>query len=314
MAKLRGEPALTGHKALIREEALQLGFSFCGFARYEPMEPLRPLYTRSISQQGHAGLEYLVNYLEQRLNPELLLKGTKSVIALLMNYYPQQFIPETDHFILSKYAYGHDYHKLMHKRLKSLINTIKRSSKNTEAKAFVDSGPVLEKAWAQRCGLGWQGKNTLIINKSAGSFFFIGIILTNLELTADLPETDHCGSCTRCVNTCPTGALHTPYQLDIQKCIAYQTIENKEAIPELVRTKLSGRIYGCDICQDVCPYNRFAIPHAIPEFNPSESLMKLRKKDWLSLTEPDFDRIFADSPLKRLGYDRLMRNINAASG
>ena len=313
MSKCRGETAFTGNEELIRREALSLGFSYCSIARYEQLEPLRPFYTGFIAQQALPGMDYLSTFLEQRLDPGLLLKGTKSVIALLMNYYPQQVVPEADNFIISKYAYGGDYHKLLRKRLKTLIGHMKLLAENLEAKAFVDSGPVLEKAWAQRSGIGWQGRNTLIINKSAGSFFFIGIILTNLELKADIPETDHCGNCKLCVNACPTGALHTPYQLDIKKCISYQTIENKEAIPDDVKTKLSGRIYGCDLCQDVCPYNRFAVPHAIPEFNPSESLMNFRKKDWLSLTEADFDRIFAESPLKRLGYDRLMRNIRAAA-
>jgi epoxyqueuosine reductase len=165
---------------------------------------------------------------------------------------------------------------------------------------------VLEKAWAQRCGLGWQGKNTLIINRSSGSFFFIGIILTDLEIEPDLPETDHCGTCSNCVTACPTGALDTPYQLDIPRCISYQTIESREG-----KSPVNDRIYGCDICQDVCPYNRFASPHQTPEFLPSEALMKLRKPDWITLTEPDFDRIFADSPVKRLGYQRFIRNFNS---
>lgn len=313
--------------AQIRAEALRLGFSFCGMARNEPLEDLRALYTRLIQRKGPAGLEYLETYLEKRLNPELILKGARSVIAVMMNYYPQDEIPGTGNFIISKYAYGRDYHLLMRERLGLLIAFLKsitadlsdRESEDSgpaydlHARAFVDSGPVLEKAWAQRCGLGWQGKNTLVIHPLAGSFFFIGIILTTLELEPDAPESDHCGSCEKCIKACPTGALDTPYQLDIRRCISYLTIESKEEIPVELKGKLKDRIYGCDICQDVCPYNRFAVPNGIPEFAPSEPLMQMRKKEWLSLTEADFDRMFAATPVKRMGYARLMRNIRAAS-
>jgi epoxyqueuosine reductase len=302
-----------GLKEQIREEALQLGFSYCGIARNEPLEAWRPFFTAFFQREGHAGLGFLETKLENRLHPELLLKGTKSVIALLMNYYPQQVIPEAGNFIIAKYAYGRDYHLLIRERLERLISRMKSISGEICAVAFVDSGPVLEKAWAQRCGLGWQGKNTLIINKRAGSFFFIGIIFTDLILEPDTPETNHCGECEKCVKACPTGALDTPYQLGIRRCISYLTIESKEEIPNDVKDKLHDRIYGCDICQDVCPYNRFAVPHFVAEFTPAGSLMQLRKKDWLSLTKTDFDRIFVDSPIKRSGYQRLMNNIRAAA-
>jgi len=298
----------------IREQALQLGFSFCGIARNESLESLRPFYSTFVAQQDHPGLEYLSTYLEPRLNPELLLKGTKSVIALMMNYYPGEVIPGEDNFIIAKYAYGRDYHTMMRNRLKTFTERLQYITGNFESKTFVDSGPVLEKAWAQRCGIGWQGKNTLVINKSAGSFFFIGIVLTNLELKPDKPETDHCGNCRLCVTACPTGALDTPYQLNITRCISYHTIENKAEIPGDIREKLNDRIYGCDICQDACPYNRFAIASEIPEFTPSEILRILRKKNWVSLAEVDFNRIFSDSPIKRIGYQKLMQNIRAASG
>ena len=301
-------------KEQIREEALRLGFSFCGFARNESLETLRPFHTAFIQRKGHAELGYLEANLEKRLNPELLLKGAKSVIALLLNYYPEQIIPEADNFIIAKYAYGRDYHLSIHERLEKLIVHMKSIAGGNSARAFVDSGPVLEKVWAQKCGLGWQGKNTLIINNSAGSFFFIGIILTNLEIEPDAPETNHCGKCVKCVNACPTGALDMPYQLDLRRCISYMTIENKGDIPDELTGKFHDRIYGCDICQDACPYNCYAPPHSVYEFIPSESLMRYRKKDWQSLTEHDFDRIFAGSPIKRIGYQKLMRNIRAVSG
>lgn len=296
-------------KELIRSEALSLGFSHCGFARNDSFEELRPFYSGFLQNKRHAIFKYLETNLENRLHPELVLEGAKSVIALLMNYFPPDIIPAEDNFIIAKYAYGTDYHKLMRKRLDELIRFMKTSGKNIQAKAFVDSGAVLEKAWAQKCGVGWQGKNTLIINRAEGSFFFIGIILTDLELAPDQPEISHCGTCMACVTACPTGALDMPYQLDIPRCIAYLTIESMEEIPADLKSKLNDRIYGCDICQDVCPYNRSARPHEIPEFLPAEQLVNLRKKDWIALTEDGFDRIFAGSPVKRSGYRRLKRCI-----
>ena len=297
-------------KERIRAEALRIGFNLCGFARNDSLEELRPFYTDFIRRQGHAGLKYLETYFEKRLHPELVLENTKSVIAVLMNYYPPQVIPETDNFIISKYAYGTDYHQVMRLRMNELVNFMKLSGENLQAKAFVDSGAVLEKAWAQKCGVGWQGKNTLLINKSLGSFVFIGIIFTDLEIEPDPPETDRCGTCNACVAACPTGSLEPPGQLNIPLCISYLTIESSEEIAAELKEKLADRVYGCDICQDACPYNRFALPHAVPEFLPSESLMQLRKKEWLDLTETDFNQIFADSPVKRAGYHRLKRSMD----
>ncbi len=296
-------------KELIKTEALRSGFAHCGFTRNDTLEHLRPFYSGFIRRNGHVTLKYLESNIEKRLNPGLVLEGTKSVIALLMNYYPPEIIPQEDNFIIAKYAYGMDYHLVMRSKINELIGFMKNSRSDIQAKGFVDSGLVLEKTWAQQCGLGWQGKNTLIINKSEGSFFFIGIILTDADIEPDTPETDHCGSCSNCIEACPTGALSTPYQLDIGRCISYQTIENREDIPEELKSKLSNRIYGCDICQDVCPYNRFASLHQFTEFLPSEQLKKLRKKDWVAMTEPDFNRIFVDSPVKRVGFHRLKRGF-----
>ena len=294
-------------KPLIKAEALRLGFSFCGVARNDSLEALRPFYSGFIQRNGHAGMKYLETNFEKRLHPELVMEQTKSVIALLLNYFPPEIIPGEDNFIVSKYAYGCDYHGIMRNRLNELIQFMKLSFGNHSARGFADSGQVLEKAWARKCGVGWQGKNTLIINQSAGSFFFIGIVLTELELEPDLAETDHCGSCTKCVAACPTGALDTPYQLNIPRCISYLTIESREEIPDDLKDKLEDRIYGCDICQDVCPYNRYAVPHKVPEFSLTAPLKNLRKKDWRTLTESDFNRIFADSAVKRIGYQRFKR-------
>jgi len=313
MPNLGGNQVSVDLKELIHDEALRLGFSHCGIARNDSLEEKRHFYSTFIKQYGHSGLSYLETYFEKRLHPELVMEGTKTIIALLMNYFSAEIIPDNDNFVIAKYAYGADYHVLIKDRLHELVNFLQHSGNNVRAKAFVDSGPVLEKAWAQKCGVGWQGKNTLIINKTAGSFFFIGIILTDLELEPDPPETDHCGTCMVCVSACPTGALDTPYQLDIPRCISFLTLENKEEIPENLRSKLNDRIYGCDICQDVCPYNRFANAQPDSGFKASERLLQMRKKDWLSLNEPMFDELFADSPVKRIGYKRLIYNIRAAT-
>ncbi len=309
MVVLNDDNKVSDLKQLVKTEALRLGFSHCGFASNDSLEELRPFYSGFIQQKRYASLEYLETHFEKRLHPELVLDGTKTVIAVLMNYFPPEIIPEEDNFIISKYAYGADYHVVMRKRLKTLSDHMKSIGKEHQSKVFVDSGVVLEKTWAQRCGVGWQGKNTLIINKASGSFFFIGIILTDLELDPDPSATDHCGTCSSCVSACPTGALDTPYQLNITRCISYQTIENNAEIPSELKSKFTDRIYGCDICQDVCPYNRFARPHQTPEFLPSAELMNLRKPDWVAMTETEFDRVFAHSPVKRAGYQRFKRAL-----
>ena len=298
-------------KNSIINKAIELGFSQCGFALCEPLENLRSFYNDFVLEKRFATFQYLEQYAGHRLNPDMIMPGTRTVISLAMNYYPPEQIPEDDNFIISKYAYGHDYRQLMLERLNFLISFMRSNFGDFRARAFVDSGPVLEKAWAQRCGIGWQGKNTLVINKSSGSFFFIGIIFTDLLIEPDQPETDHCGECEKCVKACPAGALDIPWQLNISRCISYLTIENKTEVPDNLKNKLKNRIYGCDICQDVCPYNRLAQAHVVSEFLPSERLMKMRKRDWISLTEQEFNLLFTGTPVMRLGYDRLMRNINA---
>ena len=293
----------------ILQKALSLGFSLCGFAKAEPLESLRDRYTEFTAGRKYAGMEYLERYTEQRLHPELLLPGVRSVIALAMNYYPEEIIPEEDNFVIAKYAYGKTYHQLMKERLKSLTDFMEGKFETIQTRRFIDSGPVLEKLWAQRCGIGWQGKNTIIINPSEGSFFFIGIILSTLELEADEPETDHCGTCSKCVDGCPTGALNTPYQLDITRCISYHTIENRAEVPEEMNGNFHGRIYGCDICQDVCPYNRFAKPTTENHFLPSDELTALRKQEWREMDEATFNNIFQDSEIRRTGYHTIKRNM-----
>jgi len=298
---------------IIKTKALELGFSYCGFAKAKQLEQDRDFFTSYLNENRNAGLHYLERNPDIRTDPQLLIKGTQTVIGLLLNYYPAEILPEEDNFIISKYAYGKDYHKVLKERSQALIRFICGENKDVKAKAFVDSGPVLEKAWGRYCGLGWTGKNTLLINPERGSFHFIAIILTNLKLEPDLPEGDHCGTCHRCMDSCPTGALEVPYVLNPSKCIAYLTIHGKENIPEEFANNLHNRIYGCDICQDVCPYNQFAEMHTLPEFLPPERLKMMRKKDWLQLSSEEFNYLFKESAIYRIGYEKLLNNIQDAA-
>lgn len=293
----------------IKYKAIELGFSFCGFASCTPLPEWRNFYEDFIRHGGQAGFGYLETNLARRLDPSLLLPEAKSVIAVLQNYYPSNVIPEENNFIISKYAYGCDPYPGIKEKLNLLSGYLSQVIPGTQSRAFVDSGPVLEKVWAQRCGVGWQGKNSLIINKNAGSFFFIGILLTTAELTPDKPEKDHCGTCRRCIDACPTKALEKPYCLDIRKCISYYTIENKEEIPGSLKPEFRDRIFGCDICQDACPYNKFPLPSVFPDSICTDELMNMRKPDWLSLTEDRFLSLFKGSPVERTGYPHFMKMI-----
>jgi epoxyqueuosine reductase len=297
----------------IRAKALELGFSFCGFAKATALEKDKEFFEKYLREKRNAGLHYLERDPEKRSDPRLAVEGAQSVIALMLNYYPVEILPEADNFIISKYAYGKDYHIVVKKLANTLIAYMKEEFGTIQAKPFVDSGQVLEKAWARQCGIGWTGKNTLVINPEKGSFFFIAIILTDLLIEPDQPETDHCGYCHKCMDACPTRAIEFPYQLNPAKCISYLTIEEFADAPEELRSKLKGRIYGCDICQDACPYNRFAVPTTVLDFLPDEKLISFRRNDWLNLTKEQFDEIFKDSPLLRKGYDKLMRNIHNAA-
>lgn len=294
---------------LIRTCAGEIGFDACGFARCENLEEWRPFYTDFIAREGHAGFAYLKNNLEKRLNPNLILPGTKSVISLLMNYFPPEPDPDGNSCIISKYAWGKDYHAVMKLKMQMLVDEIRKLDPASENRSFADSGVLLEKVWGQRCGVGWQGKNTLLINKLQGSFHFIGIILTTMELEPDSPETDHCGSCTKCIDACPTGALSTPWQLDIRQCISYYTIENKEDVPEELAAKFQNRIFGCDICQDACPWNRFSRTAAEPAFTIKPPWLSWKMEQWLELTQESFRELFAGTAIERTGYEHLMRMI-----
>lgn len=259
-------------------------------------------------QNMHGKMSYMQNHFDKRLDPRKLVPGAKSVISLLSNYYTEDRQNDSAPRI-SKYAYGRDYHYVLKEKLKELVNFIRENIGEVEGRVFVDSAPVLDRAWAKKSGLGWIGKNTNLINRTGGSFFFIAEIICDLELVADTPVEDFCGTCTKCIDACPTEAIIKPYVVDGSKCISYFTIELKEEIPVAYKEKMNNWVFGCDICQDVCPWNRFAKPHREKQFLPKEELLKMNKSEWNEITSEVFVKIFSDSPLMRAGYKGLKRNL-----
>lgn len=252
---------------------------------------------------------YMENHFDKRLDPTLLVDDSKSVISLLLNYYPEQTQVE-DSYKISKYAYGQDYHFVIKEKLKEFLFSIQENIGEVSGRAFVDSAPVLDKAWAAKSGLGWIGKNSNLLSKQVGSFFFIAELIVDLELEYDIAVTDHCGSCTKCIDACPTGAIIAPYVVDGSKCISYFTIELKDNIPQEMKGKFDDWAFGCDVCQDVCPWNRFSKPHNEPLFNPNPELLSMTKKDWEEITEETFRAVFKNSAVKRAKYDGLKRNLD----
>jgi epoxyqueuosine reductase len=295
--------------ALIKAKAHELGFLACGVARAGFLEEEAPRLEQWLRQGKQGTMSYMERHFDLRLDPTKLVPGAKSVISLAYNYFtpPQQLDPEAPK--LSTYAYGRDYHKVVKKRLKPLIAFIGEQFGAVELRAFVDSAPVLEKAWAERSGIGWRGKHTNVIRQGAGSWFFLCELITDLDLEPDAPATDHCGTCRRCIDACPTEAI-TPYGVDGSRCISHLTIELKGAIPEEFAGKMAGWAFGCDICQQVCPWNRFATPHAEPEFAPKAEVMGLTADEWHGLTEVVFDRLFEGSAVKRTKYTGMRRNLD----
>lgn len=295
--------------ALIKAKAHELGFLACGVARAGFLEDEAPRLEQWLRQGKHGTMGYMERNFDLRLDPTKLVPGAKSVISLAYNYFTplQQQDPEAPK--LSTYAYGRDYHKVVKKRLKPLIAFIGEQFGAVDMRAFVDSAPVLEKAWAERAGIGWRGKHTNVIRQGAGSFFFLCELITDLDLEPDAPATDHCGTCRRCIDACPTNAI-TPYGVDGSRCISHLTIELKGAIPEEFAGKMAGWAFGCDICQQVCPWNRFATPHAEPEFTPKAEVMGLTAEEWHGMTEVIFDHLFEGSAVKRAKYAGLRRNLD----
>lgn len=293
---------------LIKTEAKRLGFLSCGISRAGFLEEEAPRLEKWLNAQMNGKMGYMENHFDKRLDPTLLVDDAKSIISLTLNYYPE-IKQNVDSYKISKYAYGQDYHYVIKEKLKELLFFIQNEIGDVSGRAFVDSAPVLDKAWAAKSGLGWIGKNSNLLSKQVGSFFFIAELIVDLDLQYDNATTDHCGKCTACIDACPTEAIVAPYVVDGSKCISYFTIELKENIPTEVKGKFDDWMFGCDVCQDVCPWNRFSKPHQEPLLKPNESILSFSKKDWEEITDETFRKVFKDSAVKRTKYEGLVRNM-----
>ncbi len=293
---------------MIKTEAKRLGFLSCGVSKAGFLEEEAPRLEKWLNQNRHGEMQYMENHFDKRLDPTKLVEGSKSVISLLLNYFPSEQ-QNPDSYKISKYAYGTDYHFVIKDKLKSLLHFIQEEIGEVHGRAFVDSAPVLDKAWAARGGLGWIGKHSNLLTQQVGSFYFIAELIVDLELEYDTPVTDHCGTCTACIDACPTQAIVEPYVVDGSKCISYFTIELKNEIPGEFQGKFDEWMFGCDVCQDVCPWNRFSKPHREPLFDPHPELLSFTKKDWEEITEDVFKKVFQKSAVKRTKLSGLKRNI-----
>lgn len=273
------------------------------------MEEEAPRLENWLHQNRNGAMSYMENHFDKRLNPTLLVDDAKSVVSLLLNYYPDEF-QNQESYKISKYAYGQDYHFVIKEKLKELLFSIQETIGEVSGRVFVDSAPVLDKAWAAKSGLGWIGKNSNLLTQKTGSFYFIAELIIDLDLDYDNPVTDHCGTCTACIDACPTEAIVSPYIVDGSKCISYFTIELKDNIPQDMKGKFDDWIFGCDVCQDVCPWNRFSKPHSEPLFNSNPELLSMSKKDWKEITEETFRAVFRNSAVKRTKFEGLKRNID----
>ena len=304
------------HTNMIKEEAIRLGFDLCGISKATFLEQEAPRLEQWLLNNRHGKMTYMENHFDKRLDPRLLVDDAKSVVSLLLNYFPNEQTlvgicnPDPEKPKISKYAYGKDYHLVIKDKLKALLSFIHETIGEVNGRAFVDSAPVLDKAWAAKSGLGWIGKNSNLLNKNLGSFFFIAELIIDLELDEDTPTQQYCGTCTRCIDACPTDAIVAPYVVDGSKCISYFTIELKDAIPQEMKGKFDDWAFGCDVCQDVCPWNRFSKPNTELAFAPNEKLLSMNKSEWEDITEEVFKQLFADSPLKRTGYLGIKRNLD----
>ncbi|MEO0007693.1 MAG: hypothetical protein RJA20_1889 [Bacteroidota bacterium] len=298
------------HTELIRREALRLGFGFVGFARAQKLDEEAAKLEKWLNANAHGKMAYMANHFDMRVDPTLLVPGAKTVICLTFNYFNPEKQQDSDAPKIASYAYGQDYHFVVKDRLKSLLDYIRDEIGEVDGRCFVDSAPVMEREWAKRSGIGWNGRNTLTIHPKAGSFFFLAEIICDLPLLYDDPIRDHCGTCRKCIDACPTEAISPDgYFLDASKCISYLTIELREEIPSSFRGKTENWMFGCDVCQDVCPWNRFSRRHETPEFEPHPDLLDMKRHDWQELTEEVFGRIFRKSAVKRVKFEGLKRNI-----
>jgi epoxyqueuosine reductase len=281
----------------------------CGISKAGFLEQEAPRLENWLNKNQHGQMSYMENNFDKRLNPTLLVDGAKSVVSLLLNYFPSE-LQNQESYKISKYAYGQDYHSVIKEKLKELLFSIQENIGAVDGRAFVDSAPILDKAWAAKSGLGWIGKNSNLLTQQVGSFYFIAELIIDLELEYDHATTDHCGTCTACIDSCPTEAIVAPYIVDGSKCISYFTIELKENIPPEMKGKFDDWAFGCDICQDVCPWNKFSKSHSEPLFNPNPELLSMTKKDWEEITEETFKTVFKNSAVKRTKFEGLKRNID----
>ena len=298
------------HTLFLKQKAAELGFSACGVSPARFLESEAARLELWLKNNQHGEMHYMANHFDMRLDPRKLVPGAKSVVSLLYNYYTDKKQTDETAPVLSKYAYGEDYHFVIKDKLKELLRLLQHEIGEIGGRAFVDSAPVLERAWALQSGIGWMGKNTNIINKQKGSYFFLAELILDCAFEYDSPVTDHCGTCTACIDACPTDAIIQPYVVDGSKCISYFTIELRDAIPADMRGKFENRMFGCDICQDVCPWNRFSTPHTESRFNANDTIMNMSKKEWIELTEEVFNELFRKSAVKRTRYNGLKRNID----
>lgn len=293
----------------IKSEAKRLGFLACGISKAQFLEVEAPRLENWLNKNRNGEMAYMENHFDKRLNPTLLVDDAKSVISLLLNYYPEK-LQNPESYKISKYAYGQDYHYVIKEKLKEFLFSIQSTIGEVSGRAFVDSAPVLDKAWAAKSGLGWIGKNSNLLTQKVGSFYFIAELIIDLDLEYDNATSDHCGTCTACIDACPTEAIVAPYIVDGSKCISYFTIELKENIPQEMKGKFDDWAFGCDVCQDVCPWNKFSKAHREPLFNANPELLSMSKKDWSEITEETFKVVFKNSPLKRAKFQGIKRNID----
>lgn len=294
--------------SFIKQVASELDFSFCGISKAEFLEAEAPQLEEWLKRGYQGKMGYLENHFEKRLDPTMLVPGAKSVVSLVYNYYPDKIHESGDKPKIAKYAYGQDYHFVIKDKLKTFMNRIQEEIGDVAGRVFVDSAPVHERAWAAKSGIGWVGKNSLLLNREMGSFFFLAELIIDLELEPDGPMKDYCGTCTACQDACPTDAIPEPYVVDSSRCISYLTIELKDEIPSEFKNKMEGWAFGCDICQDVCPWNRFSKPHNEPAFTP-QGWEKFSKQDWQEMTKEVFQKVFKKSAVKRTKFEGLIRNI-----